>query len=43
MCGLHLIETIEGHKQVGAAFFVWPSRAAVKAELRVEELECGIH
>lgn len=36
-------ETIEGHKQVGAEFFVWPSRAEVKAELGAEELECGIH
>lgn len=30
-------ETIEGRKQVGAEFFVRPSHADVKAELRVEE------
>lgn len=36
-------ETIDGYKQVGADFFVWPCGVEVKAELRVEELECGIH
>lgn len=34
---------MDGRKLVGAEFFVWPSGAAVKVELRVEELECGIY